>query len=117
VGRSASKRAAEKLKVSGDQIGVIAGDLADAEGMKASRSRISRARLGVKSIDCRQDGAKLGLAADGSKLPARAICSTRPSPASKRADAVLLVGTNPRREAPCSMRASASAGCGGLPSA
>ncbi len=41
-----------------DRIGVIAGDLQDAESMKAALDLFGR--LGVKSLDCRQDGAKLG---------------------------------------------------------
>ena len=52
------------------------------------------ARLGVGNLDCRQDGAALD--PNGA---APVICSTRPSPASTTADALLMVGSNPRREA------------------
>ena len=40
-----------------DRIGVIAGDLQDAESMKAALDLFSS--LGVKSLDCRQDGSAL----------------------------------------------------------
>jgi NADH-quinone oxidoreductase subunit G len=93
----ALKRAAEMLKVSGDQIGVIAGDLACAEGMKAALDLAGS--LGVKSIDCRQDGAKLGLAADGSKLPRDSYLFNSTIMGIDEADAILLVGVNPRKEA------------------
>jgi NADH-quinone oxidoreductase subunit G len=93
----ALKQAAEFLKVSGDQIGVIAGDLADAESMKAALDLATL--LGVKSIDCRQDGVKLGLAADGSKLPRESYLFNSTIMGIDEADAILLVGVNPRKEA------------------
>ena len=93
----ALKRAAEMLKVPADAIGVIAGDLADAESMKATLDLANS--LGVKSIDCRQDGAKLGLAADGSKLPRESWLFNSTLMGVDEADAILLVGVNPRREA------------------
>jgi NADH-quinone oxidoreductase subunit G len=83
-GRQAERRAAEK-------IGVIAGDLQDAESMKA-RSRTCWS-LGVGTLDCRQDGAALGRAARS------AGCSTDHR-RHRKADAVLIVGANPRLEAP-----------------
>ncbi len=93
----ALKRAAEMLKVSGDQVGVIAGDLADAESMKAALDLAGS--LGVKSIDCRQDGAKLGLAADGSKLPRESYLFNSTIMGIDEADAIVLIGVNPRKEA------------------
>jgi NADH-quinone oxidoreductase subunit G len=93
----ALKRAAEMLKVSGDAIGVIAGDLADAESMKAAMDLAGS--LGVKSIDCRQDGAKLGLAADGSKLPRESYLFNSTIMGIDEADAIILIGVNPRKEA------------------
>jgi NADH-quinone oxidoreductase subunit G len=90
--------AAAALKAPADQIGVIAGDLADAEGMKATMDLASS--LGVKSIDCRQDGAKLGLAADGSKLPRESWLFNSTIMGIDEADAILLIGANPRKEAP-----------------
>jgi NADH-quinone oxidoreductase subunit G len=93
----ALKLAAEMLNAPADAIGMIAGDLADAETMKAAMDLAGS--LGVKSIDCRQDGAKLGLAADGSKLPRESWLFNSTIMGIDEADAILLVGTNPRREA------------------
>jgi NADH-quinone oxidoreductase subunit G len=93
----ALKHAAEMLKVPGDKIGVIAGDLADAESMKATLDLATS--LGVKSIDCRQDGVKLGLATDGSKLPRESYLFNSTLMGVDEADAILLIGVNPRKEA------------------
>ena len=93
----ALKSAAEFLKAPADSIGVIAGDLADAESMKATLDLATS--LGVKAIDCRQDGAKLGLAADGSKLPRESDLFNSTIMGIDEADAILLIGVNPRKEA------------------
>ena len=93
----ALKAAAAALQVPGEQVGVIAGDLADAESMKATLDLA--ASLGVKSIDCRQDGVKLGLAADGSKLPRESYLFNSTIMGIDEADAILLIGVNPRKEA------------------
>jgi NADH-quinone oxidoreductase subunit G len=90
--------AAAMLKAPADQIGVIAGDLADVESMKATMDLANS--LGVKSIDCRQDGTKLGLAADGSKLPRESWLFNSTIMGIDEADAILLIGVNPRKEAP-----------------
>ena len=75
-----------------DRIGAIAGDLAGAEEMFALKDLLGR--LGVKSLDCRQDGAKLNPAAGrASYLFNSGIAGI------DQADAILLVGTNPRLEA------------------
>ena len=84
---------AGKLRAtSADRIGVIAGDLQDAESMKAAMDLFSS--LGVKSLDCRQDGAKLGHGPRESWLFNTTIAGI------ETLDRLLLVGTNPRREAP-----------------
>ncbi len=75
-----------------DRIGVIAGDLQDAESMKAAMDLFSS--LGVKSMDCRQDGAKLGHGPRESWLFNTTIAGI------ESLDRLLLIGTNPRREAP-----------------
>jgi NADH-quinone oxidoreductase subunit G len=93
----ALKRAARILNVPGEAIGVIAGDLADAEGMKAAMD-LARS-IGATSIDCRQDGAKIGLAADGSKLPRESYLFNSTIMGIDEADAILLIGVNPRKEA------------------
>ena len=51
--------------------------------------------VGSPNMDCRQDGAKLDRLGAG-----RPICSTPPSPGSKTRMPFLLIGTDPRREAP-----------------
>ena len=84
---------AGKVKAtSPDRIGVIAGDLCDAEQMKAAMDLFSS--LGVKNLDCRQDGMKLGTGPRESWLFNPGIAGV------EEADAILLVGTNPRKEAP-----------------
>jgi NADH-quinone oxidoreductase subunit G len=75
-----------------DRIGVIAGDLQDAESLKATLDLFSR--LGVASLDCRQDGVVLGRGARESWLFNSTIAGL------EEADAILLIGTNPRLEAP-----------------
>ena len=84
---------ADKIRdVKGDRIGAIAGDLCDAESMLALKDLM--ASLGCINIDCRQDGARLDVAR-------RDFYSFNTSiPGIEEADAVLLIGTNPRRESP-----------------
>lgn len=84
---------ATKLRdLPGDRIGAIAGDLCDAESMVALRDVM--AGLGSTNLDCRQDGAAL----DASRRELYVFNST--VAAIEDADAILLVGTNPRRESP-----------------
>jgi len=89
----ALKLVAAKLKgTPAARIGAVAGDLAGAEEMFALNDLLGR--LGVKSLDCRQDGAKLDPALGrAGYLFNGAIAGI------DRADAILLVGTNPRLEA------------------
>ena len=81
---------AERLKGDPERIAAIAGDLCDAESMKALKDLMDS--LGVKNIDCRQDGAKLS-GARSSYIFNSTISGI------EEADAILLVGTNPRLEA------------------
>jgi NADH-quinone oxidoreductase subunit G len=84
---------ASKLKSTpADRIGVIAGDLQDAESMKAALDLFGG--LGVTSLDCRQDGTRLGDGPRGSWLFNSTLAGI------ESADAVLLIGANPRLEAP-----------------
>ena len=79
-------------KTSGDRIGAIAGDLAAVEEMYALK--LLMASLGSANIDCRQDGAALDPAAG------RAGYIFNPTIAGiEQADALLLIGSNPRFEA------------------
>src|SRR4029077_20899888 len=84
---------AAKVKgTSPDRIGAIAGDLAAVEEMFALQDL--RARLGTKNIDARQDGAALNPEwGRASYLFNAGIAGI------ERADALLIVGSNPRREA------------------
>ena len=84
---------ADKVKgLSGDRIGAIAGDLCDAESMFALKDLM--VSLGSTNLDCRQDGARLDVSR-------RDFYSFNTSiPGIEEADAILLIGTNPRREAP-----------------
>ncbi|MFO1188955.1 MAG: NADH-quinone oxidoreductase subunit NuoG [Alphaproteobacteria bacterium] len=78
--------------VSGQKIAAIAGDLCDAEAMFALGQLLDS--LGSPHRDCRQDGARLDPRVRGSYLFNTTIAGI------ERADACLLVGTNPRWEAP-----------------
>jgi NADH-quinone oxidoreductase subunit G len=83
---------AEKLsKLEGGKIAAIAGDQCDAESMVALKDLM--ANLGSPNIDCRQDGAKL----DG---PRGSYIFNAGIHGIEQADAILLIGTNPRLEAP-----------------
>jgi NADH-quinone oxidoreductase subunit G len=83
---------AAKLKVApADRIGAIAGDLQDAESMKATLD-LFRA-LGSANTDCRQDGSSLGEGPRESWLFNSGLRGV------EQADYVLLVGVNPRTEA------------------
>jgi NADH-quinone oxidoreductase subunit G len=84
---------AAKLKSTpADRVGVIAGDLQDAESMKAALDLFRG--MGVQSLDCRQDGMALGAGPRESWLFNTTIHGI------EDADVILLVGTNPRVEAP-----------------
>jgi len=76
-----------------ERIGVIAGDLQDAESMKATLD-LFRA-LGSANTDCRQDGVTaVGAGARESWLFNSGLQGI------ENADAILIVGANPRVEAP-----------------
>jgi NADH-quinone oxidoreductase subunit G len=84
---------AAKLKgAAPERIGAIAGDLQDAESMKATLDLFRS--LGSTNLDCRQDGLALGAGPRESWLFNSTIAGI------EEADVVLLVGTNPRLEAP-----------------
>ncbi|MGH7070718.1 MAG: molybdopterin-dependent oxidoreductase, partial [Acetobacteraceae bacterium] len=76
----------------GEKIGAIAGDLADAESMLALKDLMTG--LGSKNLDCRQNGARLNSSRRDFYLFNTTIAGI------DHADAILLIGTNPRREAP-----------------
>jgi NADH-quinone oxidoreductase subunit G len=75
-----------------ERIGVIAGDLQDAESLKATKDLFTA--LGVKNLDSRQDGSALGAGPREGWLFNSTIVGI------ENADVVLFVGANPRLEAP-----------------
>lgn len=83
---------AEKLKGDPETIAAIAGDLCDAEAMKALKDLMDN--LGVRNIDCRQDGSKVDNGNRAGYIFNTTIAGI------EEADAVLIVGANPRFDAP-----------------
>jgi NADH-quinone oxidoreductase subunit G len=85
---------ASKLKAAKpERIGAIAGDLAAVEEMYALKALI--AGLGSANLDCRQDGAKL----DPAFGRASYVLNTGIA-GIEDATSLLIIGSNPRREAP-----------------
>jgi NADH-quinone oxidoreductase subunit G len=76
----------------GSKIGAIVGDMCDAEAMTALKDLM--VALGSANIDCRQDGAKL----DASSRARYTFNTTITG--IEDADACLIIGSNPRLEAP-----------------
>ncbi len=84
---------AERLKdVPGERVGAVAGDLCDAESMVALKDLMTG--LGSANLDCRQDGAQLDATRRDFYLFNTSVAGI------EEADAILLVGSNPRRECP-----------------
>ena len=84
--------AARVKSSSGDRMAAIAGDMCDTESMFALKQMMDK--LGASSLDCRQDGAKLPADQRSGYLMNTSIAGL------ETADVILLVGTNPRWEAP-----------------
>ncbi len=76
----------------GARIAAIAGDMCDAEAMTALKDLM--AALGSPNIDCRQDGAKLDAGSRAGYTFNTTIAGI------EDADACLIIGSNPRLEAP-----------------
>ena len=75
------------------RIGALAGDLASVEDMFALKSLM--ANLGSSNLDCRQDGTKLDPSfGRGSYIFNPTVAGL------EEADAILIVGSNPRKESP-----------------
>ena len=88
----AFKAIAARLKgLDGSKVAAVAGDLCDAESMLALKDLM--AGLGSPNLDCRQDGAKIDAATRAAYLFNTTIAGI------EQADACLIVGSNPRREA------------------
>ncbi len=90
----AFQRIAQKIKTTTpERIGILLGDLVGAE--EAFSMRQLAEQLSIKNIDCRQDGTPLG--EQGGRA---AYLFNSGIAAIEDADAILLIGTNPRLEAP-----------------
>ncbi|HEY6980590.1 NADH-quinone oxidoreductase subunit NuoG [Reyranella sp.] len=84
--------AAKLAGVDGKKIAAIVGDQCDAEAMVALKDLM--AALGSPNVDCRQDGARLAAGVRGGYIFNAGVRGI------DQADAILLVGTNPRFESP-----------------
>jgi NADH-quinone oxidoreductase subunit G len=74
-------------------IGAVAGDLATVEEMFALKDLIGK--LGSPNIDCRQDGSKLH-----PKFGRASYIFNSTIAGVEQADSIVIIGSNPRREAP-----------------
>jgi NADH-quinone oxidoreductase subunit G len=84
---------ADRIKgVPPERIAAVAGDLCDTEAVFALKELLQG--FGVTNLECRQDGAQLDPGCRAGYLFNTTIAGI------ERADACLLIGTNPRREAP-----------------
>jgi len=89
----ALQKIADKMAtVSGDKMKAVVGDLCDTESIMALKDFMNQA--GCENLECRQDGADLVADLRGGYLLNTGLEPT------EQADCVLLVGTNPRHEAP-----------------
>jgi NADH-quinone oxidoreductase subunit G len=87
-------RIAQKVKAAGaGRTGILLGDLVGAE--EAFSLKTLANTLGISSIDCRQDGTPLG-----SRGGRAGYLFNSTIAGIDEADAILLIGTNPRLEAP-----------------
>ncbi|MEO9189147.1 MAG: molybdopterin-dependent oxidoreductase, partial [Acetobacteraceae bacterium] len=78
--------------VAGDRIGAVAGDLCDVESMAALKDLMGA--LGSANLDCRQDGGQLDASRRDFYLFNSGITGI------DEVDAILIIGANPRTEAP-----------------
>lgn len=76
----------------GSEIAAIAGDMADVEAMTCLKDLM--AALGSENTDCRQDGTALNASSRAGYIFNSTIAGI------EDADALLLIGTNPRLESP-----------------
>ncbi len=78
--------------INGSKVAAIAGDTVDAESMLALKDLLTA--LGSPNLDCRQDGAALDPTVRASYLFNSTIAGI------EQADALVIIGSNPRKEAP-----------------
>ncbi len=92
--RQAFNAIARKMKTTKpERIGALVGDLASVEEAFALKDLMTR--LGVKNIDCRQDGTALDPRAGRASYIFNATIA-----GIEQADVLIIVGSNPRKEAP-----------------
>jgi NADH-quinone oxidoreductase subunit G len=84
--------AARMKGVAGERIGAVAGPLADAEAMVALRDLMGA--LGSRNLECRTDGAAIDASRRDFYTFNTGIAGI------EEADALLIIGSNPRTEAP-----------------
>ena len=90
----AFQRIAQRMKgVKPERVGIILGDLVAAE--EAFSWRQLAEQLGIKNIDCRQDGSPLG-----EKGGRAGYLFNTGIAGIEQADSILIIGSNPRLEAP-----------------
>ena len=90
----ALSRAAAKIKAAkADRVGILLGDLVSAE--EAFSLKELALKLGIANIDCRQDGSPLG-----EKGGRAGYLFNSTIAGIEQADAIMLIGCNPRLEAP-----------------
>ena len=88
---TALKAVADRMNGDASRIGILVGDLQDAESMKAAKDLADQHV--ITNVDSRPAGSTLGQGARESYLLNTSIADI------ERADAILLIGTNPRVEA------------------
>jgi NADH-quinone oxidoreductase subunit G len=76
----------------GKTIGALAGDMVEAESLFALKAML--AAMGSRNLDCRQDGAKIDTSRPDYYLFNSGIAGI------EQADAIVVIGSNPRVEAP-----------------
>ena len=88
---------AKQLSDTRGKLAAVAGDLACVEGMKASKDLLGT--LGGGDMDCRPVGSRLGVDGEGNRLPRESYLLNPTLMGIEEADALLLIGANPRMEA------------------
>ncbi|MBB4658556.1 NADH-quinone oxidoreductase subunit NuoG [Parvularcula dongshanensis] len=81
-----------------EKVGALVGDLVPAEAVMALKDLTDK--IGTPHRDCRQDGSSVGVLPNGERAPRGAYLMGSTIAGIDEADAILLIGTNPRHEAP-----------------
>jgi NADH-quinone oxidoreductase subunit G len=89
-GEAFSAIAAKLRETSPGRVAAIAGDMADCESMFALKSLLYS--MGSSNLDCRQDGAEYDVSTRAAYIMNSCIAGI------EQADAILLIGANPRHE-------------------